>query len=174
MIKFLIKTNKEKTKFFEIFAFILLIAISLVSPIIVHYFGLKGTEYLPIFFALSLGSYILNPLPLITLSIISPLINSIITGMPQIPILYFLIFEGFIFSILISLLISLLKNKLSFFILAPLSFIIARFSSILIVFLLNENIAIWFNGIVNGYKGIIINSLFALASYFILKNAKKN
>ena len=170
MIKFLIKTNKEKTKFFEIFAFILLIAISLVSPIIVHYFGLKGTEYLPIFFALSLGSYILNPLPLITLSIISPLINSIITGMPQIPILYFLIFEGFIFSILISL----LKNKLSFFILAPLSFIIARFSSILIVFLLNENITIWFNGIVNGYKGIIINSLFALASYFILKNAKKN
>ena len=170
MIKFLIKTNKEKIKFFEISAFILLIGISLVSPIIVHYFGLKGTEYLPIFFALSLGSYILNPLPLITLSIISPLINSIITGMPQIPILYFLIFEGFIFSILISL----LKNKLSFFILAPLSFIIARFSSILIVFLLNENIAIWFNGIVNGYKGIIINSLFALASYFILKNAKKN
>ena len=117
-----------------------------------------------------MGRLTLNPLPLITLSIISPLINSIITGMPQIPILYFLIFEGFIFSILISL----LKNKLSFFILAPLSFIIARFSSILIVFLLNENIAIWFNGIVNGYKGIIINSLFALASYFILKNAKKN
>ena len=166
MIKFLIKTNNEKTKFFEIFAFILLIAISLGSPIVVHYFGLKGTEYLPIFFALSLGAYILNPISLITLSIASPLINSIITGMPKIPILYFLIFEGFIFSILISI----LKNKLQFFILAPLSFIVARFSSILLVFLLNENIAIWFNGIVNGYKGIIINSIFALATYFIFKN----
>ena len=73
MIKFLIKTNNEKTKFFEIFAFILLIAISLVSPIVVHYFGLKGTEYLPIFFALSLGAYILNPISLITLSIASPI-----------------------------------------------------------------------------------------------------
>ncbi|TKZ30119.1 hypothetical protein EZH24_10615 [Brachyspira catarrhinii] len=164
------KTNKEKTKFFEISAFILLIAISLGSPIIVHYFGLKGTEYLPIFFALSLGSYILNPISLITLSIISPLMNSIITGMPQIPILYFLIFEGVIFSILISL----LKNKLPFFILSPLSFIIARFSSILLVFLLNENIEIWFNGIVNGYKGIIVNSLFSLAVYFIFKNRLKN
>ena len=84
--------TKEKTKLFEILAFILLIGISLGSPIVVHYFGLKGTEFLPIFFALSLASYILNPLSLITLAIISPLINSIITGMPQVPILYFLIF----------------------------------------------------------------------------------
>ena len=128
MIKFLIKTNKEKTKLFEILAFILLIGISLGSPIVVHYFGLKGTEFLPIFFALSLASYILNPLSLITLAIISPLINSIITGMPQVPILYFLIFEGFTFSVLISL----LKNKFSFCILAPLSFIIARLSSIVV------------------------------------------
>lgn len=162
--------TKEKTKLFEILAFILLIGISLGSPIVVHYFGLKGTEYLPIFFALSLASYILNPLSLITLAIVSPLINSIITGMPQIPILYFLIFEGFIFSILISL----LKNKLPFFILSPLSFIVARFSSILLVFLLKENIAIWFNGFLKGYKGIIINSLFAIATYFIFKNRLKN
>ena len=169
MIKHLIKENKEKTNFFEISAFILLIAVSLGSPILVHYFGLRGTEYLPIFFALSLGSYILNPLTLIILSIVSPLINLVITGMPQIPILYFLIFEGFIFSILISS----LKNKFPFFILAPLSFISARLSSILLVFLLNENIGIWFNGILNGYKGIIINSLFAIATYFIFKNKFK-
>ena len=169
MIKHLIKENKEKTKFFEISAFILLIAVSLGSPILVHYFGLRGTEYLPIFFALSLGCYILNPLTLIILSIVSPLINLLVTGMPQIPILYFLILEGFIFSILISV----LKNKFPFFILAPLSFISARLSSILLVFLLNENIEIWFNGILNGYKGIIINSLFAIATYFIFKNKFK-
>lgn len=162
MIKNIIK---EKTKFFEIALFILLIGISLCSPIVVHYFGLKGTEYLPIFFALSLGSYILNPISLIVLSIVSPLINSIITGMPPVPILYFLMFEGFIFSILISF----LKNKFSFYILTPLSFIIARFSSIFIVLLLKSNIEIWFSGIINGYKGIIVNSLFAIAAYFIFK-----
>lgn len=162
MIKNIIK---EKSKIFEITFFILLIGISLASPIAIHYFGLKGTEYLPIFFALSLGSYILNPLSLIVLSIVSPLINSIITGMPQVPILYFLMFEGFIFSILISS----LKNKLSFYILAPLSFIIARLSSILIVFLLKSDIEIWFNGIINGYKGIIVNSIFAITIYFIFK-----
>lgn len=158
-------TIKEKTNFFEITFFILLIGISLGSPIAIHYFGLKGTEYLPIFFALSLGCYILNPLSLIVFSIVSPLINSIITGMPQVPMLYFLMFEGFILSILISS----LKNKLLFYILFPLSFTIARLSSILLVFLLKSNIEIWFNGIINGYKGIIINSLFAIASYFIFK-----
>lgn len=168
MIKFLIKTNKEKTKLFEILAFILLIGISLGSPIVVHYFGLKGTEFLPIFFALSLASYILNPLSLITLAIISPLINSIITGMPQVPILYFLIFEGFTFSVLISL----LKNKFSFCILAPLSFIIARLSSILLVFLLKSNIEIWFNGFLKGYKGIIVNSLFVVLIYLIFKDKR--
>ena len=168
MIKFLIKTNKEKTKLFEILAFILLIGISLGSPIVVHYFGLKGTEFLPIFFALSLASYILNPLSLITLAIISPLINSIITGMPQVPILYFLIFEGFIFSVLISI----LKNKFSFCILAPLSFIIARLSSILLVFLLKSNIEDWFNGFLKGYKGIIVNSLFAILIYLIFKDKR--
>ena len=165
MIKLL---TKEKTKFFEITAFILLIAVSVASPIAVHYFGLKGSEYLPIFFALSLGSYILSPLSLITLSIVSPLMNSIISGMPQVPILYFLIFEGFIFSVLISL----LKNKLSFYILAPVSFIIARLSSILIAFLLKSNIEIWFNGFINGYKGIIVNSLFAVMVYLIFKNKR--
>lgn len=158
-------TIKEKTNFFEITFFILLIGITLGSPIAIHYFGLKGTEYLPIFFALSLGCYILNPLSLIVFSIVSPLINSIITGMPQVPMLYFLMFEGFILSILISS----LKNKLLFYILFPLSFTIARLSSILLVFLLKSNIEIWFNGIINGYKGIIINSLFAIASYFIFK-----
>lgn len=160
--------TKEKTKLFEILAFILLIGISLGSPIVVHYFGLKGTEFLPIFFALSLASYILNPLSLITLAIISPLINSIITGMPQVPILYFLIFEGFTFSVLISI----LKNKFSFCILAPLSFIIARLSSILLVFLLKSNIEDWFNGITNGYKGIIVNSLFAILIYLIFKDKR--
>ena len=160
--------TKEKTKLFEILAFILLIGISLCSPIVVHYFGLKGTEFLPIFFALSLASYILNPLSLITLAIISPLINSIITGMPQVPILYFLIFEGFTFSVLISL----LKNKFSFCILAPLSFIIARLSSILLVFLLKSNIEIWFNGFIKGYKGIIVNSLFSILIYLIFKDKR--
>lgn len=160
--------TKEKTKLFEILAFILLIGISLGSPIVVHYFGLKGTEFLPIFFALSLASYILNPLSLIALAIISPLINSIITGMPQVPILYFLIFEGFIFSVLISI----LKNKFSFCILAPLSFIIARLSSILLVFLLKSNIEDWFNGFLKGYKGIIVNSLFAILIYLIFKDKR--
>lgn len=162
MIKHL---TKEREKLFEIIVFILLTAVSLASPIVIHYFGLKGTEFLPIFFALSLGSYILNPLPLITLSIVSPLINSIITGMPPVPILYFLIFEGFVFS----LLVSIFKNKLYFFILAPLSFIIARLSSILIAILLKSNIEIWFNGVVNGYKGIIVNSIFAVIVYLIFK-----
>lgn len=144
----------------------LLSIISLASPIIIHYFGLRGNEFLPIFFALSLGAYILNPLFLILFSVISPILNYTLTNMPMPPILYFLIFEGIVFAFIISM----LKNKNISFILLSLSALIsARLSSIVLAFIFDININTWIRGIILGYKGIIVNWAFASIMYIILK-----
>ncbi|WP_300366272.1 hypothetical protein [Brachyspira sp.] len=144
----------------------LLSIISLASPIIVHYLGLKGTEFLPIFFALSLGAYILNPLFLIMLSIISPILNYLLTNMPMPPILYFLIFEGIVFSSIIGF----AKNRnISFILLSLFAFIFARLSSVILTFIFNININTWINGLISAYKGVIINWAFASIMYLIFK-----
>lgn len=155
----------------NIFILVLLSIISLASPIITHYFGLKGTEFLPIFFALSLGAYILNPLFLIILSVISPLMNYIFTKMPMPPTLYFLMFEGVVFS----LIVVLLRDKnISFILLALLAFIFARLSSIVLTFIFDVDLNTWFNGFINGYKGIIVNFLFASIVYLIFRNNEQS
>ena len=82
----------------NIFILFILSALSLACPILTHSLGLKGNEFLPIFFTLSIGAYILNPLFLIILSVASPLMNYFITNMPMPPTLYFLMFEGIVFS----------------------------------------------------------------------------
>ncbi|WP_295155341.1 hypothetical protein [uncultured Brachyspira sp.] len=144
----------------------LLSIISLASPIIIHYFGLRGNEFLPIFFALSLGAYILNPLFLILLSVISPILNYTLTNMPMPPILYFLIFEGIVFAFIISM----LKNKnVSFILLSLSALILARLSSIVLTFIFDININTWIRGIILGYKGIIVNWAFASIMYIIFK-----
>ncbi|KLI20204.1 hypothetical protein OFQ54_08060 [Brachyspira hyodysenteriae] len=151
----------------NIFILFLLSIISLASPIITHYFGFKGTEFLPIFFALSLGSYILNPIFLIILSFISPLLNHFLTNMPMPPTLYFLIFEGLVFSTVISM----MKNKnISFILTSLFAFILGRLSSVILTFIFDININTWLNGLILGYKGIIVNWIFASIMYLILKD----
>ncbi|MEI0517088.1 hypothetical protein [Brachyspira murdochii] len=145
---------------------ILLTFISLASPIAVHYFGLSGKEFLPIFFALSLGAYILNPLFLIILSIISPLINYFLTNMPMPPTLYFLIFEGIVFS---SIVLFFRNKNVSFILITLFAFIFARFSSIILTFIFDISIDAWFRGVLSGYKGIIVNFVFSVLMYFIFK-----
>ncbi|WP_157154736.1 hypothetical protein [Brachyspira murdochii] len=150
----------------NVLIFIFLAFISLASPIAVHYLGLNGKEFLPIFFALSLGAYILNPLFLILLSIISPLINYFLTNMPMPPTLYFLIFEGVVFSVIVSF----FRNKnVSFILITLFAFIFARFSSIILTFIFDISIDTWFRGVLSGYKGIIVNFVFSVLMYFIFK-----
>lgn len=144
-----------------------LIAVSIISPIAVHFVGLKGTEFLPIFFALSIGTFILSPIYLIALSILSPLVNYLIFQMPNVPILYFLMFEGIVFAIVITL----MKNRnISFILVSLFALILGRLSSVILTFIFDVNINAWLNSVILGYKGVIINWIFASIMYLILKN----
>lgn len=151
----------------NIFILFLLSIISLASPIVTHYFGFKGTEFLPIFFALSLGAYVLNPIFLIMLSFISPLLNYFLTNMPMPPTLYFLMFEGIVFAIVITL----MKNRnISFILVSLFALILGRLSSVILTFIFDVNINAWLNGVILGYKGVIVNWIFASIMYLILKD----
>ena len=161
----------KKINIVDIIILLTLTMVSIASSIILHIYSLNGREFLPIFFSLSLGAYILNPFFLIFLSIILQIINYFFTNMPIPPILYFLIFEGVVFSVIISI----FKNKnISFILLSLIAFIAARLSSIVLTFIFNIDINTWFNNFINGYKGIMVNFSFASIVYLISKNIMSN
>lgn len=140
---------------------------SLVFPLITHTLGLRGTLYLPIFFSISLAASFMSFPKLLALSILSPTLNMALTGMPPIPIYYFLLVECVALSVFIFLGRGL---NINFYVIAFVSMILARFSSsILLPFFDSVTAEAWFNGIINGYRGIILNVAFAALFYIILK-----
>lgn len=144
-----------------------LVISSLMFPLITHILGLKGALYLPIFFAIAIGSSFISFPRLLALSVLSPTLNMLITGMPRVPIYYFLLVEcvALTFFIFVSK-----QVKINFYVAIILSMILARFSSfILLPFFDTMSIESWFLGLVNGYRGVIVNILFALGSYLIIK-----
>ncbi len=167
----------EKTRIFvdtkiENILLFTLSVLSLACPLLVHSLGWKGTEFLPIFFTLSLASCFMSFNRLAILAIVNPTINMLLTGMPPVPIYYFLVFEGLAF---VALLVVLRKRNVNFYLAMPISFIFARFSSIIISFFIDSMpINRWFSGVINGYKGIIVNILISLLLFYAFGLIKKN
>lgn len=147
-----------------------LIVLSVMFPYAIHMAGLKGTEFLPIFFSLAISSAFLSNKKLIALAVIIPTTNMLLTGMPAIPIYYFLLLESVAFTVFIIL---GRKFKLNFYLMVVLAFVLARFSSIVLLPLFSQiNINSWFSGIVRGYKGIIVNILLSALFFKALKSKK--
>jgi len=144
---------------------------SLMFPLIIHTLGLRGTLYLPIFFSISLAASFMSFPKLLALSILSPTLNMILTGMPSPPIYYFLLVECVALSVFIFL---GRRLNINFYVIAFVSMILARLSSIILLpFFGAMTTEAWFNGIINGYRGIIINVLFAALFYVILKKQSR-
>lgn len=83
----------------------LFLAIGVLIPSIFHTVGIAGTVFLPMHIPVLLGGFLLPPHLALILGMVTPLLNSMVTGMPQLfPIGLIMIFElgfyGFIASIL--------------------------------------------------------------------------
>lgn len=157
-----IKSNVETILTFA------LIALSVASPILIHSVGLKGVEFLPIFFALTLSAGFLSGKKLLILAALSPTVNMLLTGMPAIPMYYFLLVESVAFA---SFIILGRKLKLNFYVIAVVAFVLARFSSVILLPIFSDmSVTCWFSGIVNGYKGIIVNIILASVLFTVFKN----
>jgi len=75
-------------------------------PIIVHLIPFSGTQplgayLLPMFIAPLVAAFYVSPIGLILAALLAPMINTALTGMPQVPMLYFVTSELIVFSLLV-------------------------------------------------------------------------
>lgn len=72
----------------------LLIAIGVILPQLFHIFGQSaGQTFLPMHIPVILAGMLIGPVWGLGVAVIVPILSSLITGMPPVPMLYFMLFE---------------------------------------------------------------------------------
>lgn len=88
----------------------MLLAIGVIIPSIFHLTGLPGQMLLPMHIPVLIGGFLLPPSLAILLGMLTPLLNSFITGMPELfPIAIIMVFELGAYALVASLLYRVLK-----------------------------------------------------------------
>lgn len=83
----------------------LLLAIGVIIPYIFHATGIPGTVFLPMHIPVLLGGFLLPPHLAVLLGMLTPLLNSFISGMPVLfPIAIIMVFELGVYGLVASLL----------------------------------------------------------------------
>lgn len=83
----------------------LLVAIGLTLPIIFHSFAMGGPVFLPMHIPVLLGGFLLSPIYALLVGMLTPLLSSVLTGMPPFfPGAIQMMFELGVYSLVISLL----------------------------------------------------------------------
>ena len=106
----------------------LLIALGIIIPYFFHIFGISGRIFLPMHFPPLLGGFLVGPLYGAIIGAVLPVLNSMISGIPQMPTMAFMVVElavfGLVagmlyrkFNLFISLIISMLVGRIIYFIL---------------------------------------------------------
>ncbi len=71
----------------------LLIALGIIIPYFFHMFGISGRIFLPMHFPPLLGGFLVGPLYGAVIGAVLPILNSMISGIPQMPTMAFMIVE---------------------------------------------------------------------------------
>ncbi|SCG81630.1 hypothetical protein DW1_0009 [Proteiniborus sp. DW1] len=158
----------------------LLLALGLVTPMMFHFFGGTGPVFLPMHIPVLIGGFVLPPFLALLLGMVTPLVSSLLTGMPVIfPMGVIMFFELGIYG----LVASLASRKLR---LAPiLSLIIAmiagRVAAGIVVFVLSSGFGIQMNSIafvkgaiVTGLPGIVIQMILIPSLVYAINKINKN
>ena len=164
----------EKTKKLTFSA--LFIAFGLVLPQFFHLLGGTGPIFLPMHIPVLLAGFFLGAPAGALVGVITPILSSLLTGMPQIPILYFMIIElaaygfmaGFTFK----------QLKLNVYVSLILSMVMGRAVLAAGVFVLQPLLglklspqAYMIGAVTNGIPGMILQLIFIPAIVLILLKA---
>lgn len=106
----------------------LLIALGVIIPYLFHAFGISGRIFLPMHFPPLLAGFLVGPVYAAIVGAVLPLMNSMISGIPQMPVLAFMTFElaafglfaGLLyrrFNLFISLIVAMLGGRIIYFLL---------------------------------------------------------
>lgn len=122
---------KEQNKIvFNITLASMCLAISVIMPSVFHFAGPQGGKmFLPLFWGIALAAFLLTIKFGLIVAILAPLVSHVISGMPPIPMLYFMLVELIVYACMISV----LKNKMPSPFVIFLALIISRLSYIAIV-----------------------------------------
>lgn len=152
------------------------IALGLVLPIAFHFTGGGGPVFLPMHIPILLGGALLTPAAGLLIGIITPILSSLLTGMPPVlPTLPIMIVELALYG----LTIAFLSKKFNIYFSLIMSMIVGRIGAGLVVTFLvhflnfrlpaNPFIYIW-GTITTGLPGIIIQLIFIPILYKYLLN----
>lgn len=152
-----------------------LIALGVVLPQLFHIFGPQaGQMFLPMHIPVLLAGLLIGPYWGLAVGLISPILSSVITGMPPIPMLYFMLFELVTYAVVAGL----LSGKMNIYFVLIITLICGRavngLAMILAVNLFSlsfpfANTAAFFGGIVKGLPGIAIQLVLIPPIIFALK-----
>lgn len=157
----------------------LLIAIGVILPQLFHFSGVPdaGKVFLPMHISILLAGMLVGPVWGMGVGFITPIISSLITGMPAVPFLYFMVIELMVYAIVAG--ICTKKFKLNPYITLVISMIVGRavYALALVVGVELLHIAklppvagIW-GGVITGLPGIAIQLVIIPPIVFALKRS---
>lgn len=140
----------------------LLLAIGIIVPMIFHTTGISGTIFLPMHIPVLLGGFLLPPSLALLLGMLTPILNSLITGMPPLfPMAIIMVFELGIYGLVASFLYR--RLELPSVVALIISMVAGRIMAGLLVFILAAFFAVKMDpmtfvigGVTTGIPGIII------------------
>ncbi|WP_406242372.1 ECF transporter S component [Tissierella carlieri] len=113
----------------------LLLAIGVIIPTIFHTTGIPGNIFLPMHVPVLIGGFLLPPYLALLLGMLTPILNSLITGMPPLfPMTVIMVFELGIYGLVASILYR--KLELPSVVALIISMIAGRIMAGLVVFIL--------------------------------------
>jgi len=147
----------------------LLIALGIIIPYFFHIFGISGRIFLPMHFSPLLGGFLVGPLYGAVIGAVLPVLNSMISGLPQMPVLAFMVFELAVFG----LVAGILYKRMNLFISLIISMFIGRivyfiFFALFIEF--TNPILYIFGGIASSLPGVIGQLLLIPAIVTVLES----
>lgn len=139
-----------------------LLAMGILIPMIFHTLGIAGTIFLPMHIPVLIGGFLLPPYLALLLGLITPLLNSFLTGMPPLfPMAIIMTFELAFYGLIASLMYR--KFHLPSLLSLIISMIVGRVVAGIVVFILVSFLGIEMNpimfvkgGILTGFPGIVI------------------
>jgi len=156
----------------------IILSIGILFPIIFHFFGIAGPIFLPMHIPVFIGGVLLVPELAILVGFLTPLLSSLLTGMPILfPIAIIMMFELASYGFIVSKLTR--KYKLNIFITIIIAMfagrVIAAISVYVLVLMFNIKLdpMIYIKGaIVTGLPGIFIQLLIIPILIKVMKQMK--
>ena len=131
-------------------------------PFLFHLAGLEGIRFLPIYLAILIGGYFVSLNSILIVSLLTPLFNYLLTGMPihtPLPILQILTLELFVLAFAVSV---IKEKNLNLIFKLALPILVARVSSIVMILFYKNLTLNWFiDSRITGISGIILNVILA-------------